>query len=211
MIRTIVLDDEWYSLREVCGLAEKTGFMTVAGAYTDPLAALAEAPSLRPQVALIDIEMPEMDGLAFAQHLVALHPGVLLAFISGWNHYAVKAFELNALDYVMKPVREERFQKLAEKLRAEVVRMERSTYAERILALYERQSGGAAQDPPVRLTEREAQVLALLARGMTQREMAGCLFLSVSSIKKHLESIYAKFCVNNKISAVQKAREAGIL
>lgn len=211
MIKTIVLDDEWYNLEEVCGLAEKTGFMTVVGKYMNPLKALEEAPSLHPQAALIDIEMPELDGLAFAERLLAIQPEIMIAFITSWNQYAVQAFELNALDYVMKPIKEERFQKLAEKIHAEISRNERSSYAERILSLYEKQSDLAAEQPSVHLTERETQVLTLLSQGLTQREIAARLNLSVSSIKKHLESIYTKFCVNNKISAVQKAREARIL
>lgn len=66
MLKTIVLDDEWYNLEEVCELVEKTGFMQVSGKYMNPLQALEEATVLAPQVAFIDIEMPEMDGLTFA-------------------------------------------------------------------------------------------------------------------------------------------------
>lgn len=213
MIKTIVLDDEWYNLEEVCELVEKTGFMQVAGKYMNPLKALEEAPSLCPQVAFIDIEMPELDGLTFAESLLKIHPGVMIAFITSWNQYAVQAFELSALDYVMKPIKEERFLKLAEKIQAEIKRKEQLSYAEQVLSLYGKQSGApvAKQLPDIPLTERETQVLTLLAQGLTQREIAERLYFSVSCIKKHLASIYAKFSVNNKISAVQKAREAKIL
>ncbi|MDF2986978.1 MAG: two component transcriptional regulator, LuxR family [Eubacterium sp.] len=211
MIKTIVLDDEWYNLEEVCALVEKTGFMKIEGKYMNPLKALEEVASLHPQVAFIDIEMPELDGLTFAERLLEINPGVMVAFITSWNQYAVQAFELNALDYVMKPIKEERFQKLVEKIRTEISRNERSSYAERVLSLYEKQDDFTSEQPSIHLTERETQVLTLLSQGLTQREIAERLYLSVSSIKKHLESIYTKFCVNNKISAVQKAREAKIL
>jgi|GEM_PF-1942209 len=210
MIDAIVLDDEWYNLEEVCSLVERTGFMRVTGRYMDPLAALEEAPSLCPQAAFIDIEMPGMDGLAFAEHLLQIHPGVMLVFITGWNQYAVRAFELNALDYVMKPINAERFQRLVEKLRAQISLNERASYAERILSLYGKQRDLPVQ-PSVRLSERETQVLTLLAEGLTQREIAQRLYLSVSSVKTHLKSVYEKLSVNNKISAVQRAREAKLL
>lgn len=213
MIKTIVLDDEWYNLEEVCGLVEKTGFMQVSGKYINPLKALEEAPSLSPQVAFIDIEMPELDGLTFAEKLLAIHPEVMIAFITSWNQYAVQAFELSALDYVMKPIKEERFLKLAEKIRAEISRKEQLSYAEQVLSLYETQRAAPVASPPldIPLTERETQALTLLAQGLTQREIAETLYLSVSTVKRYLESIYSKLSVNNKISAVQKARDANIL
>lgn len=213
MIKTIVLDDEWYNLEEVCELVEKTGFMQVSGRYMNPLKALEEVSSISPQVAFIDIEMPELDGLAFAEKLLEIHPEVMIAFITSWNQYAVQAFELNALDYVMKPIKEERFLKLAEKIQAEISRKEQLSYAEQVLSLYGKQrvAPGAKRPPSVPLTERETQVLTLLSQGLTQREIAENLYLSVSTIKRHLESIYSKLSVNNKIRAVQKAREEEIL
>lgn len=213
MIKTIVLDDEWYNLEEVCELVEKTGFMQVAGKYMNPLEALEEAPAIGPQVAFIDIEMPELDGLTFAERLLAIQPEVMIAFITSWNQYAVQAFELSALDYVMKPIKEERFLKLAKKIQAEISRKEQISYAEQVLSLYGKQRVALGENKPssVPLTERETQVLNLLAQGLTQREIAESLYLSISSIKKHLASIYTKLSVNNKIRAVQKAREEKIL
>ncbi len=212
MISTIVLDDEWYNLEEICTLAEHTGFMQVVGRYMNPLMALEEASRLKPQVALIDIEMPEMDGMTFAERLVEQNPGVLFAFITSWNQYAVRAFELNALDYVMKPIKVERFEKTADKMRQELERNARSSYAQRILPLWnvqEKETSGVKNIQP--LSPREMEVLVLLSQGLTQKEMAERLYLSVSSIKTHLAGIYSKLSVNNKISAVQKAREARIL
>lgn len=213
MIKTIVLDDEWYNLEEVCDLVEKTGFMKVSGKYMNPLQALEEAATLNPQVAFIDIEMPELDGLTFAEKLLEIQPEVMIAFITSWNQYAVQAFELSALDYVMKPIKEERFFKLTEKIQAEINRKEQISYAEQVLTLYGKQSVTpiTKRRPDIPLTERETQVITLLSQGLTQREIAERLYLSVSCIKKHLASIYSKFSVNNKISAVQKAREANIL
>ncbi len=213
MIKVIVLDDEWYNLEEVCDLVEKTDFMQVAGKYMNPLKALEEASSIHPQVAFIDIEMPEMDGLTFAEKLIEINPETIIAFITSWNQYAARAFDINALDYVMKPIKEERFQRLVEKIRTEISQNARNSYAERLISLYEKQSEGLkdGQSATIHLTERETQVLQLLAQGLTQREIAEQLYLSISSIKKYLASIYQKMEVNNKISAVQKARETYLL
>lgn len=120
MIRTIVVDDEWYNLEEICGLVEKTGFMSVDARCRNGADALKEAARVHPQAAFIDIEMPEMDGLTLAEKLLETDPRIKIVFITGWNQYAVAAFELNALDYIMKPVNKTRFAKMAQRLKDEV-------------------------------------------------------------------------------------------
>lgn len=86
-------------------------------------------------------------------------------------------------------------------------------YLERLIQLCERYQKNlqSEQSPAFRLTARECEVLRLLAQGLTQREMADRLYLSVSGVKKHLENIYAKLGVNNKIRAVQRAKEENLL
>lgn len=120
MIHTIVVDDEWYSLAEICDLAEKTGVMSVDGRFQNGDDALREAGRIHPQAAFIDIEMPEMDGLTLAEKLLETNPDMKIIFITGWNQYAVTAFELNALDYIMKPVNKVRFEKMAQRLQNEL-------------------------------------------------------------------------------------------
>ncbi|HEX3037793.1 MAG TPA: response regulator [Oscillospiraceae bacterium] len=120
MIKTIVVDDEWYNLEEICDLVEKTGFMSVDGRYQNGDSALKEVTRISPQAAFIDIEMPEMDGLTLAEKLLEQNPEMKIVFITGWNRYAVAAFELNALDYIMKPINKERFNKMAERLKTEI-------------------------------------------------------------------------------------------
>ncbi|HEX3027192.1 MAG TPA: response regulator [Clostridia bacterium] len=119
MIRTIVVDDEWYNLEEICDMVEKTGFMTVRSRCQNGADALREAARVLPQAAFIDIEMPEMDGLTLAEKLLEAYPEMKIVFITGWNQYAVAAFELNALDYIMKPLNKARFQKMAERLKSQ--------------------------------------------------------------------------------------------
>lgn len=117
LIKTIVVDDEWYSLEEIGELAEKSGFMTVVKKYTNPLLALEEAALIAPHAAFIDIEMPGISGIALAERLLEKLPSIRIVFITAFEQYAVKAFELNALDYLLKPVHESRFMKMADRIR----------------------------------------------------------------------------------------------
>jgi len=119
MLRAIVVDDEWYNLEEICDLIENTGFMSVEGRCQNAIEALETANRISPQIAFIDIEMPEMDGLTLAEKLLEMDPTVKIVFITAWNQYAVAAFELNALDYIMKPINRTRFNKMAERIRSE--------------------------------------------------------------------------------------------
>lgn len=119
-IHTIVVDDEWYSLTEISDMAEKTGIMSVDGRFQNGADALTQSSQIHPQAAFIDIEMPEMDGLTLAEKLLENNPCIKIIFITGWNRYAVAAFELNALDYIMKPVNKDRFNKMAQRLQSEL-------------------------------------------------------------------------------------------
>ena len=120
MIKTIVVDDEWYNMVEVSDLIKKTGFMIVEKQYENPIEALEEIDEICPQVAFIDIEMPEIDGITLAEKLLEKNPKIIIIFITGWNQYAVQAFELNALDYIMKPINIERFNKMVERIKNEI-------------------------------------------------------------------------------------------
>lgn len=120
MIRSIVIEDEWYNLEEVSRFVNNTGFIVVEKKYQNPLIALEEVLDVCPQVAFIDIEMPEMDGITLAEKLLEKNSQIVIVFITAFNQYAVQAFDLNALDYIMKPINAERFKKMAEKIKNEI-------------------------------------------------------------------------------------------
>ncbi len=131
MIKAIVVDDEWYILQEICDLLEKTGVVKVIQRYQNPLEVLEEINSTLPEVAFIDIEMPEIDGLKLAEKLQEENPDVVVAFITSWNQYAVQAFELNAIDYILKPIRVERFKQMVDRISHEIT-IKRSLQSSRL-------------------------------------------------------------------------------
>ena len=117
MIKAMIVEDEWYTLEDIKAMVEATGFIEVCGAYENPLKALEESKEILPQVAFVDIEMPQMNGLTLAEKLLESNPSLHVVFITAYNQYAVQAFDINALDYIMKPIDIERFSKMAEKLK----------------------------------------------------------------------------------------------
>jgi two-component system LytT family response regulator len=117
MMNAIVVDDEWYISEEIGDMAEGTGLIHVIKKYNNPLKVLEELLDTLPDIAFIDIEMPEIDGITLAERLLEIKPDLIITFITSWNKYAVQAFEINAIDYIMKPINTERFGQMVEKIK----------------------------------------------------------------------------------------------
>jgi two-component SAPR family response regulator len=121
MIQAVLLDDERLALVKLEFMLKEIESVHIVASYTDPLQAVQEAPALEPDVIFIDIEMPEMSGLQAAAILQEICPNTNIVFVTAYNQYAVEAFEVNAIDYILKPVRHDRLlktiQRLEDKLR----------------------------------------------------------------------------------------------
>ena len=119
-LKVLIVDDEAPArtrLRELLGDIAGEVPNRVVGEAGNGLEALAEAERELPDVALVDIRMPKMDGVEFARHLVRLPNAPAVVFATAYDAYAVQAFELNAVDYLMKPVRAARLAAALQKAR----------------------------------------------------------------------------------------------
>ncbi|MBE7721858.1 response regulator [Lacrimispora indolis] len=116
-MRAILVDDEEMLLREMERLLASYPDLEIAGSYTDPMEALREIESTRPELAFLDIEMRTLSGLELAERLLQRNPDLNVLFVTAYNQYAVEAFEINAIDYILKPVRPERLEKTMERIR----------------------------------------------------------------------------------------------
>lgn len=116
MLRAIIVEDEHLSIQRLKKLLEQTEKIQVCSTYTNPLEALKEVENLEPQIAFLDIEMPEMNGLELANKLVEKNKEICIIFVTAYNEYAVDAFELCALDYLLKPISKERLNKTVDRI-----------------------------------------------------------------------------------------------
>lgn len=117
-MRAILVDDEQLPLQHLQILLEqRIGGIKVIGAFTNPLEAIEKVQTLRPDVVFLDIKMPLINGLEIGEQLQGFDPSPELVFVTGYDKYAVDAFELSAVDYIMKPLQPERLQKTIERLR----------------------------------------------------------------------------------------------
>lgn len=102
MIRAFLLDDEALAIRRLSRLLEETGQVEIAGTATDPILGLEEMARRDFDVLFLDIQMPELDGFAVLERIQGKDP--LVVFTTAFNDYALKAFEVNSVDYLVKPV-----------------------------------------------------------------------------------------------------------
>ncbi len=128
MIKAFIIEDEEYTLLEITEILQDTGSIRVCGAYQSPIEALEKYENQRPQVIFVDIEMPDMDGLTLAELLMNKNPLLKVVFITAYNHYAVQAFDINALDYILKPIDPERCEIMIKRL-VKAIELESTTHS----------------------------------------------------------------------------------
>lgn len=117
MIRAVLVDDEPLALQRLERLLRDSTEVEVVGTFIHPSEALEAIPETYPDVFFLDIEMADTDGLTLADQLLSLDPTAQIVFVTAYNAYAIEAFELNALDYLLKPVKPDRLQKSLERIR----------------------------------------------------------------------------------------------
>jgi len=146
MMRAFVVDDEPLAVKRLARMLEETGRVAVAGTSTDPVDALATLTEKPPDVLFLDIQMPGMTGF---EMLGMLDPQPLTVFTTAYDQYALQAFEVNSIDYLLKPVEERHLARALDKI-------------ERLRAAY---SGATPAEAP-----EWKSILAQLAEAMRHRQ-----------------------------------------
>ena len=116
-MRIIVVDDEKLLLAELCRVLERFEGLEIIGSFSNSLAALEFVRQhANIDAAFLDVNMPKMDGLELAEQISATSPATEFVFVTAFDSYAIKAFELSAFDYVLKPVDDRRIGKTIKRL-----------------------------------------------------------------------------------------------
>ena len=120
MMKVILVDDEPIALEVLKLMLSKFKEIEILGSYTDPLEALEDIYKTKPEIVFLDIDMGRMGGLELASAFLDNMENVEIVFVTAYSQYAVDAFELNAIDYLQKPIQESRMKKTIERLRSKV-------------------------------------------------------------------------------------------
>jgi two-component SAPR family response regulator len=160
MIRAVLVDDELPSLRKLERQLASCGLACAAASFTEPAEALSYLKDNDTDAVFLDIEMPGMDGIELATRMLDLQPNLSVIFVTAYNQYAVEAFSLNALDYLLKPVS-------ADRLRETIGRLERKPVIPRAFKSLTVQSFGnfsvTTGEAEVKFrTEKAAELMAFM-------------------------------------------------
>lgn len=207
-IRVLVVDDHPLFLEGVVHALEQRPGITVIGQATDGDEALIRARDLLPDIILLDITMPGKGGLAAAAEIARACPAckIIMLTVSEHEDDLVAAFRAGAQGYVLKGVSP---QELAEVIHS-VARGD--VYVSPALAsrlLFE-MSTPRLHDPLSELTERERQILELVAEGLTNREIGERLHLAEKTVKHYMTNVLQKLHVQSRVQAALLAQKRGL-
>lgn len=116
MITAVLIDDEQPALDELKYLLEQTGIIEIKGSYISPLEALQSISYSQPDVIFMDISMSELSGIALAKEILSNYKNIEIVFTTAFDNYAIDAFDLSAIDYILKPILKERLNKTIAKI-----------------------------------------------------------------------------------------------
>jgi DNA-binding NarL/FixJ family response regulator len=210
--RVVIADDHELAragLRSM--LADERG-LEVVGEASSGLDLLAVCDRLRPDLVLMDVRMPELDGLAATRALKRELPSISVVIVTMHENsdYLFEALKAGAAGYVLKGATKRELVATIRKVLGGESALEPELVT-RLLWRLANESTGSVTAPVEALTARELEVLRLVAQGQTNRDIGRQLTVSVSTVKTHLEHIIAKLDVSDRTQAAVRAAELGLL
>jgi len=204
-IRIVIVDDHPVVRDGLRGMLAGDGGLAVVGEAANADEAVRTVTAFNPHVVLMDLRMPGGDGADATARIVAAHPGVRVLVLTTYDTETdvLRAVEAGASGYLLKDT-----------LAAELRRAVRATaegqtvLAPAVAARLVRQT---RQAPVEALTARELEVLELVARGATNRDVGRALHVSEATVKSHLVHTYTKLGVSDRTAAVTTALERGLI
>jgi DNA-binding NarL/FixJ family response regulator len=210
-LRVLIADDQPLMRAGFRTVLEAAGDIEVVGEAEDGRQAVESARALRPDVVLMDIRMPELDGIEATRQLPTHKVLILTTF--GLDEYIVEALRAGASGFILKDVPAAELVRAVRVVAAgdallspEVTRRLLDRVGRRLPAPVP-----AQRDALSELTEREREVLELLARGLSNAEIAGALVVGEATVKTHVSRVLAKLGLRDRVQAVVLAYEVGLI
>ena len=187
-LRVVVVDDEQLAREGLVELLERDPRVAIAGAFGDGLSALTALEELRPDALFVDIQMPGMTGLELVE-ILDTDPLPAIVFVTAYDAFAIRAFELNAMDYLLKPVSADRLAQTLDRLQAYLPEKSDVEYRARLVALLDEVIPGRSQGVGRLIVREVGQVIVVATREVDWVEGA---------------DYYAKLHVGNRVHLLRE-------
>ena len=211
-IRVLIADDHPVVRQGLRSFLESRGGITVVGEVADTEAAVAEAARLRPDVVLMDLAMPGAGGVAATRRITEQRPETRVLVLTSFagDDEVVPAVRAGAAGYLLKDVDPAELEQ-AVRLVAAGERVLHPRAASRVMAQVAAGGPAPSARPAASLTPREREVLALLAGGLSNRQLARRLVVSEKTVKTHVSNILAKLGLADRTQAALYAVREGLV
>jgi DNA-binding NarL/FixJ family response regulator len=211
-VRVLIVEDQEIVRRGLATLLELDERVEVVGEVRDGVEALREIPRLRPQVALVDVRMPRMDGVELTERLATDHPGVAVIILTTFDddEYVFGGLRAGAKGYLLKNVSPEELMWAIEKAsRGESVLG--GSAASRVISELKRSGAfaGRPRDPEGILSEREVEIAGLVGKGANNAEIARALYISEGTARNQVSKILKKLGLRDRTRLAIHAAERG--
>jgi NarL family two-component system response regulator LiaR len=210
-IRILIADDHALVRDGTRRILETERDMEVVGEAADGEEAVALAPTLKPDVAIIDIDMPKLNGIEATRQIKALCPETAILILTAYSddQFVYSLLEAGAAGYLLKSIRSPELVDAVRALHAGESVLH-PAIARKVLNRFVSSSEKARKrEPSESLTQREMDILKLVTRGLSNKEIADELFLSMRTVQGHLGSIFSKLGVGSRTEAVVRALKEG--
>lgn len=217
MIRVALVDDQAMVRVGLRMILESEEDLEIAWEATSGDDAVARVAADAPDVVLMDVRMPGMDGLAATREILAGDPGARVVILTTFDddEYLYEALRAGASGFLLKSVEGDALVS-AVRVVAGGEALLAPEVTRRVIEQFARGAGPAQPHSPTAeaigdLSEREVEVLTLMARGMSNQEIAGALYVSNTTVKTHVSHILTKLGVRDRVQAVVEAYDSGIV
>lgn len=205
-IRVLLADDHPVVRGGLIALLDTLPGITVVGQVGDGAAALREVALLRPDVIVMDLRMPGMDGVEAIRRIATGHPGTAILVLTMFDEESLitEALAAGARGYLLKGAEQEEIERAIRTVAAGATIFSHGV-VERIL-----RRSATPPTPLPQLTDREREVTELLARGVSNAAIADRLGIAPKTVGNHISAIFLKLGVASRAEAIVQAREAGL-
>jgi len=212
-IRVVVADDQRVVREGLVTVLDILPDIEVVGAASDGEQALGLVERHRPHVVLMDLGMPRVDGVEATRRITETYPGTTVVVLTTFadEHSIVGALRAGAVGYLTKDAGREQIARALHAAAAGQAVLDPAIQARLVAAVDTPRRDTVASRPlPHGLSPREAEVLALIASGRTNAQIADTLVVSPSTVKTHINNVFAKIGVRDRAQAVKYAYNRGL-